>query len=119
MKICKVNHCDKPVRTMKLCAKHYTRFNRHGDPEILLQRPNGTGSYDKRGYYNLSFNGRRISAHRIIAEEAIGHDLPKGAQVHHIDGNNSNNEHSNLVICPSQSYHLLLHKRTKELHNEA
>jgi len=31
--------------------------------------------------------------------------------VHHVDGNRSNNTPSNLVICPNDSYHSLLHAR--------
>ena len=49
--------------------------------------------------------------HRIIAERALGKPLPKGAKVHHVDENERNNAHSNLVICQDQSYHKLLHVR--------
>lgn len=41
--------------------------------------------------------------------------LPKGAQIHHVDCNPKNNENSNLVICPNQEYHALLHIRTRAL----
>lgn len=60
-------------------------------------------------------NGRGIPAHMVIAAEVLGRPLPKKAHVHHVDGNGHNNEHSNLVICPSAAYHMLLHVRTKAL----
>ena len=53
--------------------------------------------------------------HVIIAERILGKALPKGVQVHHVDSNGLNNAHSNLVICPDQSYHSLLHARTEAI----
>lgn len=53
--------------------------------------------------------------HIVIAETVLGKPLPKGALVHHFDGNGHNNEHTNLVVCPSQAYHMLLHVRQRAL----
>lgn len=53
--------------------------------------------------------------HITIAEQALGKKLPRGALVHHADQNKQNNERSNLVICPNESYHKLLHLRLKAL----
>ena len=51
--------------------------------------------------------------HIIIAERALGKPLPKGAHVHHVDGNRTNNNPTNLVICPDAVYHNLIEYRTK------
>jgi len=51
---------------------------------------------------------------RFIAEQALGKPLPKGALVHHADGNALNNDPENLVICPDNAYHNLLHKRLRQ-----
>ena len=58
-------------------------------------------------------NGRR--AYRVIAERAVGRPLRETEVVHHIDGDIGNNSTDNLVICPSQAYHMLLHRREKAL----
>lgn len=51
--------------------------------------------------------------HRLLVEKALGRKL-KGAEcVHHVDGNKANNTPSNLVVCPDQSYHALLHARQR------
>src|SRR5579862_7979123 len=52
-------------------------------------------------------------AHVMVAERALGRRLPAGAVVHHVDGNPANNAAKNLVICPNQAYHLLLHARQR------
>ena len=56
-------------------------------------------------------NGENRQIHTLIAETTIGRKLPIGAEVHHFDGNGRNNSRGNLVICPSRSYHMMLHMR--------
>ena len=65
---------------------------------------------DGRGYmkrYGGSYE------HVAVAERILGRPLPKGAVVHHVDENKSNNDPSNLVICESHAYHALLHARLR------
>jgi hypothetical protein len=57
----------------------------------------------------------RKRIHVLVAEKALGKPLPKGADVHHVDGNKWNNANSNLVICQDRAYHGLLHKRARVL----
>ena len=67
------------------------------------------GSQVSGGY--VRYYGFSKPAHIVLAEKALGRKLPKGAQVHHWDENKRNNDPSNLVICPNQTYHKLLHRR--------
>jgi hypothetical protein len=52
-----------------------------------------------------------VLKHVLVAEKALGHFLPKEAQVHHFDEDRANNSNGNLVICQDQAYHTLLHTR--------
>lgn len=65
------------------------------------------------GYPERLVNGRRMRAHRHRAELALGHPLPAGATVHHVDGSKS--PHAPLVICQDEAYHHGLHRRLRVL----
>lgn len=64
----------------------------------------------QRGQYLITNSGQ--SWHRIVCREHHG-KIPKGWEVHHIDGNSLNNEPVNLIALP-KSLHERLHKRAKE-----
>lgn len=51
--------------------------------------------------------------HTLVATAALGHPLPKGAQIHHIDDDGWNNARTNLVLCQDNAYHKLIHLRRK------
>ncbi len=104
---CCVEGCNEDATRKQMCQKHYRRVKVHGDPGKTNRRANGDG----KGY--LSNDGK--GAHVVAAERAIGRALPEGAQVHHVNGDRSDNRGSNLVICPSQKYHALLHIRARAL----
>lgn len=115
MKTCRIDGCDKTVIAKGLCSKHYNRNYYHGDPLALMRRENGTGSYNHSGYLIVTDGGTKKRLHVLLAEKALGRPLPAGAVVHHVDGNEANNDPANLVICPSHAYHMTLHQRTRSL----
>ena len=67
------------------------------------------------GHVRMQVNGKSVLEHIVVAERILGRKLPSGAQVHHVDLNRTNNDPSNLVICPSDAYHKLLHQRLRAL----
>lgn len=70
----------------------------------------GTARLRKDGYYYIStkkYNGRLL--HRLIYEKHYG-PIPDGFCVHHVDGDKSNFELSNLVLL-SKSEHQSIHSQ--------
>lgn len=45
----------------------------------------------------------------------MGKMLPRGAIVHHFNEDPSDNRNGNLVVCPDDAYHFLLHARARVL----
>jgi len=50
-----------------------------------------------------------------IVERVIGHSLPKGAHVHHVDQDRTNNRNDNLCVLQSAAEHFGLHQRLRIL----
>lgn len=67
------------------------------------------------GHPRAHTQGNYVFEHILIAERALGKFLPKGAVIHHVDGDKANNAPNNLVICQDNNYHRLLHIRTRGL----
>lgn len=84
---------------------------RHGHHKRAVVIP--PGRYRRQGT-----SRGRVGHHVLVAERALGKHLPKGAIVHHVDGDTRNNTPSNLVICQNQAYHCLLHKLARARHRQ-
>lgn len=56
-----------------------------------------------------------VKEHRQVIEIALGRELTKQEQVHHIDGNKQNNQLDNLVVLSNSSEHTKLHKQLEAL----
>ena len=72
---------------------------------VLIQQPDHPHA-NSQGYVQESI---------LVASNAVGHALPDGAVVHHVDEVPDNNSPKNLVVCQDQSYHMLLHMRMRAL----
>lgn len=112
---CTVENCYNKHVAKGLCQMHYARVYRHGDTNSLI--PNyGTHKIKHEQGYIMVWNGKKYEMeHVLMAEAALGKKLPENAVVHHVNEKPWDNETPfNLVVCPDQEYHFLLHKRAKE-----
>jgi hypothetical protein len=114
---CSVLNCTTPIYTKKsgLCQMHYLRLRRHGDVNTVLIANDGEGSVTTLGYREHNTGGVRQLEHILIAERAMGHPMPVGAEVHHFNGDRSDNSRGNLVVCQDHAYHFLLERRGRAL----
>jgi len=59
--------------------------------------------------------GRFVYEHTLVAEKALGHFLPEGAEIHHHNRKRGDNRNRNLVVCQDVAYHRLIHARMRVL----
>lgn len=52
-----------------------------------------------------------VREHQVVMEEHIGRQMVSGEQIHHIDGDKSNNKLENLVLCANTRDHLEIHNQ--------
>jgi hypothetical protein len=110
VKPCCVDGCAKDATSHGMCGMHANRLKRNGHFD-LTRRQNGLGNINAAGYVDIRWNGKRTYEHIKVAQMALGKPLPAKAVVHHVDENKSNNAPENLVICPDEAYHRLIHRR--------
>ena len=70
------------------------------------KHPSGTGYTTSKGYHRIHYQGRLRMAHVVVWEQYNG-PLPAGFDVHHTNGDKSDNQIENLSAISK-----LAHKRT-------
>ena len=91
---------------------HYLQWRKNGFVTERKKNPKGSGWINISDGYKY-FNDR--PEHVLVVEKVLGRELPKGAVVHHIDGNKLNNSKENLLVCQDQAYHMLMHQRQRAM----
>ena len=75
-------------------------------PKELSVHKNGTG------HLHVDVGEGKRLVHRLVYEAFIG-EIPKGYEIHHIDGNKENNEISNLAPV-TRGQHMRLHAKERK-----
>ena len=57
----------------------------------------------------------RIFEHRAVAEKCLGRRIDTRHPIHHMNEDTIDNRPENLVVCESNAYHRLLHRRLRVL----
>ena len=71
---------------------------------VLIKNPEHPRA-DVRGY---------VYEHVLVAEKALGRPLRRGELVHHINGENGDNQPENLEVLPSRFHHSVAHRRVQK-----
>jgi HNH endonuclease len=107
MKQCKI--CDNNAVVRGFCQKHYYRFMKHGDPNIIARAPNGSDVKSSNGAIYVHIPGHpnarkdgKVAQHYVIMSENLGRPLHDSEYIVHVNGDNADNRLENLKLVTKQ-----------------
>jgi hypothetical protein len=100
-KVCSLSFCETKSRSNGLCSKHFWRWRKYGDPLKTVRH----GVKNKNGYILILMpnhpNARKdgyILEHRLVMSDALARPLTRFEEIHHKNGDRSNNRIENLEL---------------------
>lgn len=108
IKTCTLEICNKKHKSRGYCERHYRNFLKYGDPEAVPFRVSREKGYREKtsngyirvyGYTDHPKNDKgRVYEHVLVMEEQLGRYLLPGENVHHKNGDRTNNAPENLEL---------------------
>jgi hypothetical protein len=102
MRLCKVENCERPHHAKGYCQSHYDRMLDDGTTVINIETktigPKGSGYKMSSGYRRIYVNGQQYYEHRYVMEQHLGRKLLPSENIHHINGDKSDNRLINLEL---------------------
>lgn len=100
---CRVIGCNDGGKIkLGLCNKHYLRLKINGNENYVpIKSPAGSGHLNKQGYKVFKKDGILLWEHRLVMEQYLGRKLTRQENVHHLNGNRSDNRLENLELWSS------------------
>jgi HNH endonuclease len=96
---CSYPGCDSPVERRGFCQGHVNQQDKHG--QMRPKRPKGGVGHLDQGYRRIYRDGRYYMEHRWVMEQALGRPLLPDENVHHKNGDRSDNRLENLELWSS------------------
>lgn len=93
---CDFELCRNPAKKKRLCYGHYQQ-NMRGI-KLKPLRIKGNGHITPQGYKQISANGKYVFEHRYVMEQHLGRELLSHEEVHHKNGQRSDNRLQNLEL---------------------
>lgn len=110
--------CRKILQDCNLWHYVSTKNGKGSGFNLSRRTPTSRNGYlyseDLNSYKIIGNRSRRKLMHIDVMEKALGRDMKDGEVIHHIDGNKTNNELSNLLLT-NKSEHKSLHVQLEKL----